>query len=75
MQTAILGFAPTLARPEVPYLITPLAQEVSDFPCDTGHPKGEIPQVISELFHSEEVGFDLNKINYDAVEEGWNTKV
>jgi len=75
MQTAIIAFGPTIARPEVQYIVTPLAQEVSDFKCDTGHPKEELQRSIRELFENENVGFDLEKINYDLVEEGWNNKV
>lgn len=59
----------------MPYLLIPGAQEISDFACDTGHSKEELQKSIVDLFSQEDVGFDLAKINYDMVEEGWNVKV
>ena len=75
IQTTIIAFGPTLARKEVQYKVIPLAQEVSDFKCDTGHPKEVLRKSINELFANEDVGFDLEKVDYELVEEGWNKKV
>ncbi|KAF2200607.1 phosphoglycerate mutase-like protein [Delitschia confertaspora ATCC 74209] len=74
IQTAVLGLGPSISRPEVPYLVIPAAQEVSDVPADKGFPKEELQKHIAELFEKEDVGFDLSKIDYGAVEEGWNVK-
>ncbi|KAF2468576.1 phosphoglycerate mutase-like protein [Lindgomyces ingoldianus] len=74
IQTAILSFGPTLARPEVPYLVIPAAQEVSNLNCDVGHPRNLLEISISQLFGEENLGFSLGKINLDAVEDGWNSK-
>ncbi|ORY14653.1 histidine phosphatase superfamily [Clohesyomyces aquaticus] len=74
IQTAILSFGPTLARPEVPYLVIPTAQEVSSLNCDTGHAREYLEIMIPKLHGSDNLGFDLAKINLDAVVEGWNSK-
>ncbi|KAF2186202.1 phosphoglycerate mutase-like protein [Zopfia rhizophila CBS 207.26] len=74
IQTTVLAFAPTLARKEVPYLVLPMAQETSVLTCDIGHSKQELCQRIPEMFAGERLEFDLEKINLEMVEEGWNSK-
>ncbi|KAF2466626.1 phosphoglycerate mutase-like protein [Lindgomyces ingoldianus] len=74
IQTTVLTFGPTLSRKEVPYLVIPKAQEVSGLTCDIGHSKQELSENLSELFAGNSLQFDLSKINFDAVEEGWNVK-
>ncbi|KAF2257847.1 phosphoglycerate mutase-like protein [Lojkania enalia] len=74
IQTTVLSFGPALSRQDVPYLVIPKAQEVSGLTCDIGHSKQELNEKLPELFAGETLQFDLSKINFDAVEEGWNSK-
>ncbi|KAF2133664.1 phosphoglycerate mutase-like protein [Dothidotthia symphoricarpi CBS 119687] len=74
IQTTVLSFGPTLSRKKVPYLLLPEAQEVSGFTCDVGHTKQELLQDLPDLFANEPLQFDREKINLDAVKEGWNSK-
>lgn len=75
IQTTVIAFAPAIARPEVEYLLIPKAQEVSAKTCDVGFPSDDLKKRIEKYFEGEDVGSSLAKINYDAVEEGWNSKV
>ncbi|KAF2638393.1 phosphoglycerate mutase-like protein [Massarina eburnea CBS 473.64] len=74
IQTTVLSFSPILSRKEVPYLVLPKSQEVSDLVCDIGLPKPDLLQSLDELFPNESRQFDLSRVNLDAVEEGWNSK-
>lgn len=40
-----------------------------------GYPKDELRVLVLDLFKGQDVGFDLGKIDYSAVEDGWNSKV
>jgi broad specificity phosphatase PhoE len=72
IQTAALSFGPTLARPEVPFLLTPLAQEAGDWNCDIGHAPDELEKLIPDLLPK---GLDFGRLNLEAVQKGWNSKV
>ncbi|KAF4313636.1 Ubiquitin-conjugating enzyme E2 [Botryosphaeria dothidea] len=74
IQTASYCFGAALARPDVPFLLVPLAQEVAANPCDTGFPADELRGAVPELVKEGEVPFDLRKIDFGLVEEGWNSK-
>jgi broad specificity phosphatase PhoE len=75
LETTILAFAPTLARPEVPCIAQPLAQEINVPPCDTGFSREETIRMMQDKFGGQDLGFDLDKVDYSAVEEDWNSKV
>jgi broad specificity phosphatase PhoE len=75
IQTASLSFGPVLARNEVPFVLLPLLQEVSDMGCDTGSSPDELKEAIPNLFSEDHVKFDLSKIDFSEVKEGWNNKV
>jgi broad specificity phosphatase PhoE len=75
IQTTILSFGPTLARQNVRFAVLPKAQEVSAKTCDLGFPSQDLRKEILALYAGQEVGFDLSKIEYDDVEDGWNSKV
>lgn len=75
IQTASYCFGAALARPDVPFLLVPLAQEVAANPCDTGFPADELRGAVPELVKEGEVPFDLGKIDFGMVEQGWNSKV
>jgi len=64
-----------LEKKEVPFILLPLVQEVSDMGCDTGSSLDELKQVIPKLFAEDHVKFDLTKIDFSEVKEGWNNKV
>ena len=75
IQTASLSFGPVLTRKEVPFVLLPLLQEVSDMGCDTGSSPDELKQMIPKLFVEDHVKFDLSKIDFGELKEGWNNKV
>lgn len=77
IQTAAYSFGPTLARKEVPFVLLPGLQEVSDLGCDVGPDAAELEQAVHDLFDGEELGFDWKekKIDFRNVESGWNSKV
>ncbi|KAK8231357.1 histidine phosphatase superfamily [Phyllosticta capitalensis] len=77
IQTAALSLTPALARPDVPFLLLPLAQEIGWKDCDVGQTADElralVPGMLSE--GDDAVGVEVwAKIDYGAVEEGWNSK-
>jgi broad specificity phosphatase PhoE len=77
IQTASLSFGPTLARENVPFVLLPALQEVSDMGSDTGLADSgdELKRLLPELFANDKLDFELAKIDALAVEKGWNTKV
>ncbi len=77
IQTAVEGFTPALLRPNVPLLLVPQAQEISDKPCDTGHEREELEIEIEKILGEEasEAGFDPKRIDYSILEPGWSKKV
>jgi broad specificity phosphatase PhoE len=77
IQTAALSLGPALSRPEVPFVLLPLLQEVSNMKSDTGmaDTAEDFKQLLPDLFSNDELDFDLGKINASAVTKGWNAKV
>lgn len=75
IQTASYCFGAALARPDVPFLLVPHAQEVAANPCDTGFAADELKAALPEMVDAKSVEFDLGKIDFGLVEEGWNSKV
>ncbi|KAF2626076.1 phosphoglycerate mutase family protein-like protein [Macroventuria anomochaeta] len=76
IQTASLSLGPTLARREVPIVLLPSLQEVSNLGCDVGlaNTTDDVKQMLPTLFAKEELPFDYNKIDTSHVTEGWNSK-
>ncbi|TVY55549.1 putative phosphatase SPAC5H10.03 [Lachnellula cervina] len=74
VQTAVLGLRGVLQRKEVPFLLVPQAQEISDKPCDTGTDAADLKGALAEIFEEEEYGFDAGRIDFSLLEEGWNSK-
>ncbi|KAF4534040.1 Phosphoglycerate mutase family protein [Lasiodiplodia theobromae] len=74
IQTASYCFGAALARPDVPFLLVPHAQEVAANPCDTGFAADELKAALPEMVDAKSVEFDLGKIDFGLVEEGWNSK-
>lgn len=76
IQTAVLGLAPALKRsPEIPFVLVPQAQEISDKPCDTGTDPAELKLALEGVLVGEEYGFDVGRIDFEMLHEGWNGKV
>jgi broad specificity phosphatase PhoE len=77
IQTAALSLGPALSRPEVPFVLLPMLQEVGDIESDTGiaDTAEDVKQLLPDLFATDELDFDLGKIDAAAVTKGWNTKV
>jgi hypothetical protein len=77
IQTAALSFGPVLARQEVPFLLLPALQEVSNIGCDVGiaDTAKDIQKLLPELFKDAGLDFDISKIDALAVTAGWNSKV
>lgn len=74
IQTAALSFGPTLSR-DVQFIAVPEAQEIGDHASDTGHPPNELKKLLPKMFADGELEFDINKLDLDAVKEGWTSKV
>ncbi|KAL6712180.1 hypothetical protein ACN47E_000057 [Coniothyrium glycines] len=76
IQTAALSLGPALAREEVPFVLLPSLQEVSNIGCDVGiaNSKEDIERLLPELFAGENLEFSLSKIDASAVQESWNSK-
>jgi hypothetical protein len=76
IQTAIEGFSPALVRPEVKLLLLPSAQEISAEPCDVGHEREDLEREMRILLAKEgKEGFDVKKIDYSILNNGWSRKV
>lgn len=77
IQTAALSFGPTLARKEVPFVLLPALQEVSNLGCDVGiaDTAADVQRLLPELFREGDLDFDINKIDASALTAGWNSKV
>ena len=75
IQTAMIAFASALQNPDVPFLLVPQAQEISAKPCDVGFEQEELELEVPKLVGSNEVRFDVGRIDYSILERGWNSKV
>lgn len=77
IQTAIESFAPALLRPGVKFFLVPQAQEISAKPCDTGFEREELEVEVGEILGQEakQGGFDVGRIDWSVLEEGWSKKV
>ena len=75
IQTASLSFGPVLEKKEVPFILLPFLQEISDIGCDIGSSPDELKQLVPKLLAEDHVKFDLSKIDFSEVNEGWNDKV
>ncbi|KAH9874828.1 hypothetical protein IAQ61_004018 [Plenodomus lingam] len=76
IQTAALSLGPALSRKEVPFILMPVLQEVSNIGCDVGiaDTAEDVKQFLPELFAEGEVEFDIEKVDASAVTKGWNSK-
>ncbi|KAJ4350894.1 hypothetical protein N0V95_004342 [Ascochyta clinopodiicola] len=76
IQTASLSLGPALARKEVPFVLLPALQEVSNVGCDVGlaDTAEDVKRILPTLFADGELPFDYNKIDASHVTEGWNSK-
>ncbi|KAF3044464.1 hypothetical protein E8E12_010926 [Didymella heteroderae] len=65
IQTASLSLGPTLARKEVPFVLLPPLQEVSNVGCDVGlaDTADDVKRILPILFAEGELPFDYNKID------------
>ncbi|KAH9882266.1 hypothetical protein J1614_001438 [Plenodomus biglobosus] len=76
IQTAALSLGPALSRTEVPFMLLPVLQEVSNIGCDVGiaDTAEDVQKFLPELFADGEVEFNIEKVDASAVTEGWNSK-
>ena len=73
IQTAILAFG---ANSNAKTYLLPEAQEVSGMPCNVGFRRDVLKEEVKRLFKGdEESELVAQRINYDAVVDGWNSKV
>lgn len=70
------AFAPALQEDGVKIVLQPMAQEMNAYPCDIGTDRDELERQAKagDLWDSE-LGVPSEKIDFNAVEEGWNIKV
>ncbi|CAN9092862.1 unnamed protein product [Alternaria alternata] len=76
IQTAALSFGPVLSRKEVPFVLLPALQEVSNIGCDVGiaDTADDVQKFLPELFPEGEIDFDISKVDASVVTAGWNSK-
>ncbi|GAB7354451.1 hypothetical protein MBLNU459_g4937t1 [Dothideomycetes sp. NU459] len=74
IETASLVFEKALDRRNVPFMLVPMAQEIANQPCDIGFAPDELKTLVRETLAKENVSFDVAKIDFSLVEEGWNSK-
>jgi broad specificity phosphatase PhoE len=76
LQTSVHAFAPALQRNGVKVLLQPMAQEMNAYACDLGTDRDELEKQVKagELW---DAGLNVasEKIDFNLVEEGWNSKV
>lgn len=75
IETASLVFGEALQKPDVPFLLIPMAQEIANQPCDVGYGADELEPLVRETLAKENVPFDTAKIDFSLVVDGWNSKV
>jgi broad specificity phosphatase PhoE len=77
IQTAALSLGPALARDEVPFVLLPPLQEVSNIACDVGlaDAADDVQPILAETFDEGELPFDIKKVDASFVVPGWNSKV
>jgi hypothetical protein len=75
VQTASFAFGPTIRRPEVQFLLVPMAQEVSGKNCNIGFDRAELKHQLPGLLGGQYIGFDTAKIDLSLLEYDWNSKV
>ncbi|CAD0106040.1 unnamed protein product, partial [Aureobasidium uvarum] len=75
LQTAVHAFTPALHRDGVKVLLQPMAQEMNAFACDIGTDRDELERQVKagELWDTK-LGVSGEKVDFDLVEEGWNSK-
>ncbi|KAI5266523.1 PGAM-domain-containing protein [Aureobasidium subglaciale] len=75
LQTAVHAFAPALQRDDVKLLLQPMAQEMNAFACDIGTDRDDLERQVhkGELWDAE-IGVPSEKVDFEAVEAGWNSK-
>ena len=68
---------PALARKEVPFVLLPPLQEVSNIGCDVGlaDSADDVQPILAETFAEGELPFDIGKVDASLVVPGWNSKV
>lgn len=70
------AFAPALQRDEVKVILQPMAQEMNAYACDIGTNRDELEgQVRAGDLWDTHLSIADDKIDFGAVEKGWNTKV
>jgi hypothetical protein len=76
LQTSVHAFAPALRRDEVKVLLQPMAQEMNAYACDIGTDREELErQVMSGKLWDTGLDVPSKRVDFDLVEEGWNSKV
>lgn len=76
IQTACLGFGDIIReRPDVKFLLVPMAQEIANQPCDIGYDLEKLQEIIAGWLKEEKMGFGIERMDWSLVEEGWNSKV
>lgn len=76
IETACLGFGDVLReRPDVKFLLVPMAQEIANQPCDIGYAPAELKQRIGVWLDEERMDFGVERMDWGLVHEDWNSKV
>ncbi|PYI00268.1 phosphoglycerate mutase family protein-like protein, partial [Aspergillus sclerotiicarbonarius CBS 121057] len=74
IQTAATVFAPTLASRQLPFMLIPLAQEVSQLQCYLGDDVATTKAGAPDLITDAAEGYDPVNLDVSLVQEDWNSK-
>ncbi|CAL5869835.1 uncharacterized protein PFLUO_LOCUS4066 [Penicillium psychrofluorescens] len=74
VQTAAYTFGPILRERQVPLILVPAAQEIGAFGCDIGQEADALRIQAPEWIREAVRGYDMQHLNMDLIQEGWNRK-
>lgn len=75
IQTAAFVFGPVMERRDVPIILVPLAQEISNLRCDIGHDAETIRSEAARLIGEAVPGWNIELLDSTLVDSSWNSKV
>lgn len=75
IQTAAHAFSPVLEKRQVPFVLVPLAQEISHLTCDLGADRESLARDAPGLIAQGAPGYNVDDLDMSLVDEDWNSKV
>lgn len=75
IQTAAHAFSPVLETRQVPFVLVPLAQEISHLTCDLGADRECLVRDAPRLIAQGAPSYNVDDLDMTLVDEDWNSKV